>query len=231
MILGPFNLTAAPIVLGPFDLAYKQPTELPTINVVGETLQYVLQGSSFTLPAWTASDDIDPLTVTWEGSVNTATLGTYLLTASASNALGSTIEPLTVIVERVLSSSGIPDFIPRLLKTTVQQATLFAGLGNWLKATITHNGAAVDLTAFTKLELRGLTQEPIDSVSRPDAFVVSAFGEINIDTGMIRERELIKPIGVVKTILIGYSANESEGVVLWHPTLRDSRMSVNIIPV
>lgn len=72
------------------------PTVAPTIDTGGQTSTSIEADTSYSDPAWTASDDLGTVPVTWSGVVDTSTPGTYTRTATATNDVGTTTEDYTV---------------------------------------------------------------------------------------------------------------------------------------
>ncbi len=80
-------------------------TEAPIIELIGQNPMEVLQGSEFTDPGATVTDNVDEeRTISGEGSVDTSTLGTYTLTYNASDAAGNAANEVTRIVKVVVDS-------------------------------------------------------------------------------------------------------------------------------
>ncbi len=68
----------------------------PVITLTGANPLTVAQGSTFTDPGSSVTDNVDTgLTATVTGSVNTATVGTYTLTYNATDAAGNAATPVT----------------------------------------------------------------------------------------------------------------------------------------
>jgi beta-glucanase (GH16 family) len=63
----------------------------PVITLTGSTSITIEQGTDFSEPGWSASDNVDDaLTVTTEGTVNSDLVGVYTLTYSTSDSAGNT---------------------------------------------------------------------------------------------------------------------------------------------
>lgn len=149
-----------------------------------------------------------------DASANENETVTATLTAGTVSAqfTANTIIPITI------------DFIPSLLSTNVQEVTVFKGRGNRFRVQLSHDGEAIDLSMFTRFELYGLTEQPIDSDTSTALDWDDGNGLLNVDVG-----ELVTASGSVGTTLIGYFSEYSEGVVLWHPSLAQSHITVNLI--
>lgn len=157
--------------------------------------------------------------------------GYWIIVRATSSATNSTSTTATLsaggisaaFVLRTVTPITI-DYIPRLLSTDINEVSVFVGRGNRFNVTISHNGTSIDLSEFTRFELFGLTDSAIDSDSNISALDWSdGDGVINIDVG-----EITTKTGSVKTTLIAYSDQYPEGVVLWHPQLAQSHVTVNI---
>jgi len=85
-------------------------TNAPTISLLGANPQQVYLGSSFADPGATVNDNIDPVrTIYGTGTVNTATLGTYTLTYSASDSAYNSATSVDRTINVVLDPSGDQD--------------------------------------------------------------------------------------------------------------------------
>jgi len=74
-------------------------TVAPTIATVGGTTISQQVGSAYSDPAWTASDDVGAVAVTWSGdTVDINTVAVYTRTATATNGIGSDVETYEVTV-------------------------------------------------------------------------------------------------------------------------------------
>lgn len=204
------------------------PTVLPTIDTSLGTTIYLTEGDALVLPAWTWDDDVSTgNAVSWDAVVvDTNTPGAYNKEATATNIVGSTTAILTIYVNS--SSLKTPVFIPRKLETNVQTVSLFPGLGNWIEVQLSYDGTPIDLTQFIQFKLSGLTTEPLDSLTDTEVIQVTTDGKFYIDVGSIPVEDLKKLSGVVKTTLVGHTVEDTEGVMLWHPSLDNSRVSVNV---
>jgi hypothetical protein len=146
-----------------------------------------------------------------------------------TDSAGSTVQATRTVTVQTAVEVEV-DYIPRLLSTDVKEVMLFAGRGNRFRVQISHDGSPVDLSLFTRFELYGLTTDTLDSNTDVGVFDTNdGNGVINIDPGLIPVADLIVPSGPAKTTLIGYTAAEAEGVVLWQPQLSQARVTVNII--
>lgn len=205
----------------------------PVITLTGGDVT-LTEGGTYSEPGYTATDnndgDISNSVVVAGDTVDPSTVGVYTVTYNVDDNAGNSAAQKTRTVTVQAASVVEVDYIPRLLSTDVHEVTMFAGRGNRFKVTISHDDEAVDLSAFTRFELSGLTTELIDSSVSPSVFDISdGSGVIYIDSGSITEGDLITTSGTAKTILIGYTATETEGVVLWHPQLAQAHVTVNII--
>ncbi|NBT49194.1 MAG: DUF5011 domain-containing protein, partial [Actinobacteria bacterium] len=87
-----------------------QDTQSPVINLVGANPMDIYKGSAFTDPGATVTDNVDAArTITGSGSVDTATVGIYTLTYTATDAAGNLALPVTRTVNVVLDPSGDED--------------------------------------------------------------------------------------------------------------------------
>ena len=204
----------------------------PTITLVGGNVT-IPQGGTFN-EGYSATDnndgDITADVVVGGDTVDTNTPGVYTITYDVTDAAGNaaTQRTRTVTVQALVEVEV--DYIPRLLSTDVKEVMLFAGRGNRFRVQISHDGSPVDLSVFTRFELYGLTTDTLNSNTDVGVFDTNdGNGVINIDPGLIPVADLIVPSGPAKTTLIGYTAAEAEGVVLWQPQLSQARVTVNII--
>lgn len=200
----------------------------PEITLTGGD-QTITVGEVWTEPGYSASDNADGnLTddVVVSGSVEDGAEGTYTLIYSVSDSAGNQTQVTRrVTVNAVVIEPDITvDFIPRLLSVDVQEVTVFKGRGNRFRVELSHDGQPIDLSLFSRFELFGLTVEPIDSNTGSVIDVGGGEGVINIDAG-----EAATVSGSAKTTLIGYASEYLEGVVLWHPSLAQARVTVNLI--
>ena len=75
-------------------------TQAPVINTGGSTSITLTVGDTYSDPSWTWSDDVvSGQAVTWSGSVDTATAGSYTRTATATNAIDTTTQDYAVTVQ------------------------------------------------------------------------------------------------------------------------------------
>ncbi len=204
----------------------------PVITLAGGDVT-VPQDGTYSEPGYTATDnndgDITVDVVVGGDTVDTSTPGVYTITYNVTDAAGNAASQRTRTVTVTAGSDIDVDYIPRLLATDIQEVTLFAGRGNRFRVTISHDGIEVDLSAFTRFELHGLTTEKLDSVVSVGVFDTNdGGGVINIDPGSIDKADLVTQSGTAKTTLIGYTAAETEGVILWHPMLAQANVTVNI---
>lgn len=213
------NVTAQPVV---------EPEELPTINTLSSTEIFIVQGGNYNLPNWTWDDDLTSgNAVSWDAMViDTNVPGAYSRVATATNSVGTVTETLNVYVSS--NETKTPVYIPRKLSTDVQEVSLFAGLGNWIEVTLSYDGEVIDLTDFVQFTLTGLTNDPLDSISDSKVFQVTPFGKLYIDGGSIPVEDLKATYGTLKTTLVGRTVEDTEGIMLWHPALDNSRVSVNV---
>ncbi|OON93818.1 MAG: hypothetical protein ATN33_05170 [Epulopiscium sp. Nele67-Bin001] len=87
----------------------------PVINYSGSTSTTIVQGGHYTIPTITAVDNVDGYvtanyTVTLNGipvnTVTTNTVGTYVITYTATDSAGNTSAPLVITVRVIYSSSS-----------------------------------------------------------------------------------------------------------------------------
>jgi len=105
--LGPVEITtvAPGLILGPVEIttASDVATVAPTISTPGGTSISQQVGDAYSDPAWTATDDLGSVAVVWSGdTVDTATLGVYTRTATATNTFGTTAVEYSVTVAGML---------------------------------------------------------------------------------------------------------------------------------
>ena len=149
----------------------------------------------------------------------------YSRTATAIDS--ATLQPFTQDIRVIVGDTSLSEdvyYMPALLATSVQSVTAYRDRGNKHCIRITHDGEAVDLTAFSRFELFGLNTGGIDSAVNPGAFdATTGNGKLVLDVG-----SLITVNSPAKTTLIGYSSSEPEGVVLWDKSIASSRVTFNI---
>ncbi len=85
----------------------------PVVTLTGESTVYVPQGSTYEDTGATATDDVDgTLTPVMSGTVNTAVLGTYTITWTATDAAGNEgTATRTVIVEEASAGDMVPPVV------------------------------------------------------------------------------------------------------------------------
>jgi hypothetical protein len=87
-----------------------QDTQVPVITLIGSNPLEVYKGSAFTDPGAMVSDNVDAVrTITGSGTVNTATVGIYTLTYTATDAAGNLGLPVTRTVNVVLDPAADED--------------------------------------------------------------------------------------------------------------------------
>ena len=117
------------------------------------------------------------------------------------------------------------EYMSDQLSTDRQNIVIYKARGNRFGVIISHEGEALDLSLFTRFELYGLTESPINSDTSQTAFDWdNGSGEIVFDIG-----QLITASGPTKTTLIGYSASNPDGIVLWHKDMAASQLTINVI--
>jgi hypothetical protein len=200
----------------------------PEITLTGGDRELIV-GDAWSEPGYLATDNADGNitgNVIITGSVDTSTPGTYSLTYYVEDAAGNstTVTRNVLVSEEVLQPDITADFIPSLLSTNTQEVTVFKGRGNRFRVELSHEGLAIDLSMFTRFELYGLTEQPIDSDASSALDWDDGNGVLNVDVG-----EVATASGSVKTTLVGYFSEYSEGVVLWHPSLAQAHVTVNLV--
>lgn len=174
----------------------------------------------------------DGITYGAYSSANQTIANTYFIQVrlnASANQNETVIASLTVgtVSAQFVANTIVPitiDFIPSLLSTDLHEVTVFKGRGNRFRVQLSHDGTAMDLSMFSRFELYGITDSPIDSDDSAAIDWDDGQGVINIDAG-----EIATASGTANTTLIGYFSEYSEGVVLWHPTLAQSHITVNLI--
>ncbi|MBI2176006.1 DUF5011 domain-containing protein [Candidatus Woesearchaeota archaeon] len=103
-------------------------TAAPVITVTGENPADVARDSVYTDAGATALDDVDgPVPVTTSGAVDTATIGTYTITYTATDAAGNTATASrTVIVSPRLSTVSITPAAATVMVGSTQELTALA---------------------------------------------------------------------------------------------------------
>ncbi|NDB96024.1 MAG: DUF5011 domain-containing protein [Verrucomicrobia bacterium] len=85
-------------------------TNAPVITLIGADPLEIYKGSAFTDPGATVTDNVDATrTITGSGSVDTATVGFYTVTYTATDAAGNLAVPVTRTVNVVLDPAGDED--------------------------------------------------------------------------------------------------------------------------
>ena len=205
-------------------------TTAPVITLLGNASVSIEEGATYSDAGATALDDTDgdiTSDIITTNPVDTSTPGTYTVRYNVQDAAGnSDIEALRgVTVNAVVVSPGTVDYFPSLLATNTHEVTVFKGRGNRFRVELFSDGEALDLSSFSRFELIGLTEQAIDSDNEPGVIDWDdGGGVINIDVG-----EIATASGSVKTTLIGYNAENTDGVVLWHPSLAQAHVTVNLI--
>ena len=86
------------------DGAGAAPTQAPTITPVGGTTINIDVGDSYSDPAWIASDSSGSVSGVWSGdTVDTSSANTFTRTFSATNAVGTTTQALSIVVSEVVT--------------------------------------------------------------------------------------------------------------------------------
>ncbi len=85
-------------------------TQSPVITLFGGNPLEIYKGATFSDPGATVTDNVDATrTITGSGTVNTATIGIYTLTYTATDASGNLAVPVTRTVNVVLDPAGDED--------------------------------------------------------------------------------------------------------------------------
>jgi len=96
----------------------------PVIVLTGANPLTIAQGSTFSDPGSTVTDNVDTgLTATVTGAVNTAAVGTYTLTYNVSDAAGNAATTVT----RIVNVTAPADTTPPVLSSTTQTFTTTVG--------------------------------------------------------------------------------------------------------
>ena len=142
---------------------------LPTIATPGGTTTAVQLGDPYSDPAWTWGDDIvSGQPVTWSGSVDTSTPGTYTRTATATNSVGSVTQTYSIMVQNgvlpVITSPGPLVVMIPADQTTVSSShpAIIAWMQQWL-ATDTE-GNAIDVAISMPHAMR-VNESPISVIA------------------------------------------------------------------
>lgn len=215
-------------VAGTFTSTTVADTDAPVITLTRGNITHI-EGDPWVEPGYTATDNVDgdiTANVVITGSVDVNTSGNYTLTYTVSDSSNnSTSVTRNVTVQaQVIDPVIVNDLIPRLLSTDIHEVSLFKGRGNRFRVALSHNGVPLDLSIFTRFELYGLTTNPLDSSVVNAIDWDDGLGVINVDAG-----DLATASGSVDTTLIGYSTEYPSGAVLWHPSLAQSHITVNIV--
>ena len=205
-------------------------TTIPVIALLGSSTVNIDEGDTYNDAGATALDDTDgdiTSDIITTNPVDTSTPGTYTVRYNVQDAAGNSAIEVSrgVTVNSVVVSPGTDDYFPSLLATNTHEVTVFKGRGNRFRVELFSDGEALDLSRFSRFELIGLTEQAIDSDNEPGVIDWDdGGGVINIDVG-----EMATASGSVKTTLIGYNAENTDGVVLWHPSLAQAHITVNLI--
>jgi len=217
-------------VIGSFTSTTLADTVAPIISLVGGN-QTIVQGDTWTEPGYSAVDNNDgdiTADVVVVNNIDSNIIGTYTATYDVTDAAGNVaIQAVRTIYVVVATSNPIDQiqYMPAELSTNRQNIVIYQGRGNRFSIAIAHKGIPIDLTAFIRFELIGLSATPIDSNTYSNAFDWdNGNGEIVFDIGA-----LITVQGITNTTLIGYSTADPEGIVLWHEDMQNSSLSVNVI--
>jgi hypothetical protein len=82
----------------------------PVIALIGSNLLQIYKGATFSDPGATVTDNVDATrTIAGSGTVNTATVGVYTLTYTATDASGNPAAQVTRVVSVVLNPAGDED--------------------------------------------------------------------------------------------------------------------------
>ena len=121
----------------------------------------------------------------------------------------------------------MPDIFTQGLTTNTRQATVVLPFDNEASVIIRHYSQALPLTDFTRFVLTGIGSSVIDSVSDFGSIRMGSLtGEIILNLS-----EFINLTGEFQTKLVGYSPDNPNGVVLWHPLIPRARVQINVIRV
>ena len=119
----------------------------PIISLLGDNPQEVLLGTTFTDPAATASDDRDgdiTASITVSGTVDTGTVGAYILSYDVSDAAGNVATTVSRIVNVM---------IPVITWTDSAGDELWSSGGNWDSGLAPVNGDSVVLVPVDQSQL------------------------------------------------------------------------------
>ena len=204
----------------------------PIITLIGGDLE-IAAGESFVDPGITASDsldgDITELVIT-RGVVNTWVPGSYTVTYSVINSLGVSSGPynrsvtITGVIGEMITVEN-EEFPAALLRTNRNKVHVAMGRDNSSSVTLLLRREPVDISQFTRFELKGLTADPIDSELNPGTI---AFGS---STGQIvlRIGSLITVDGEYQSTMIGYGPAYPNGIVLWDDEMPRANVTFDVV--
>lgn len=138
---------------------------------------------------------------------------------------GQFSDTIRVVVGNSIYATDVV-FSPDKLKTMPNEIDAFVGRDNILSIDIEYEGQPLNLSSFYRFEFMGVADSAIDTDTNSGAVEYVEEGKIELNIG-----DLITRDGKVATTLIGYSPTYPDGVVLWHPSLPESRLRVDIYAV
>ena len=197
----------------------------PTITLINGATFRINVGETFSDPGATASDNNDgDLTadiVISGDTVDTNTIGSYVITYTVSDAAGNqTSVNRTVIVEAVVVVTPLTQLLtPENLSldivgepgTTIK---LFTQSKNRFSVLLKINDEPVDLSVFSRLVLKLDALVSIDSDDDAGLDWSNGDGEIILDIG-----SYLSGKGSIETTLLAYRSGVNAPHVLWHPSL------------
>lgn len=118
----------------------------------------------------------------------------------------------------------MPEIFSQKLTTDIRNATIILGFENEASVVIKHDLVPVDLSEFNYFILTGIGGSVIHSINNFGSIRSgNRPGEIVLNLG-----KFIKRKGNFNTKLVGYSSDNSEGVVLWHPLIARASLRLKV---
>ena len=154
-------------------------TTPPVISLIGDSVVSIIQGSTYTEQGATANDDVDgTIDVTVSGSVDTSTLGEYIIRYAATDSAGNSTE-----VFRTVNVINVPDTTPPVINLfgaseviilqgstyTEQGATANDDVDGQINVTVSgdvdSSTPAVYIISYTAIDSAGNSSEVFRTVS------------------------------------------------------------------
>ena len=159
----------------------------PVITLKGANPMNIVQGSTFTDPGATATDDVDgSVPVTASGTVDTSKVGPYTLTYSATDGAGNTATETRIVEVKEVTTP--PPTLP-----------------DWITETVTDDGKTVTYTAAgndSAVELDASVKDNLDITANNDGVVFKAKSPLVIGSCQVRVSIIMKSDG---DLLAGYT--------------------------